>query len=274
GDKAGQTANMKIGEMLLDKGFNVSVIDNNTELDPDEIIKQYGKNALRDLEAKQISYIDFAIKYYKAHYNLENYNDRKAMTLAVSRLIDKLNDEYDRDNYENELFALTKIRKRESNVEAKKSYNNSAAKVNSFSIDGLTKAEYTILVSIAMSKKALDIYQRDLGFMLEKANQDLSMLIIDDYRKNGKCSLSKIYDETDDEDIKSTISNLALVEGLPEEFDEENLNNAISKVKLEMKRKKMEVLKEKISKNETVDPKLASEYLQEYMKLVKELGGK
>ena len=274
GDKAGQTANMKIGEILLDNGFNVSVIDNDTELDPDEIISQYGKNALRDLEAKQISYIDYAIKYYKGHYNLDNYNDRKAMTLAVSKLIDKLNDEYDRDNYENELFSLTKIRKRESNNETKKSYNNSAAKVNSFSIDGLTKAEYNILVQIAMSKKALDIYQRDLGFMLEQANQDLSMLIIDDYRKNNKCSLSRIFDETSDEDIKSTISNLALVEGLPEEFDEDALNNAISKVKLEMKRKKMEVLKDKIAKSETVNPSLAQEYLKEYMNLVKELGGK
>lgn len=274
GDKAGQTANMKIGEILLDNGFNVSVIDNDTELDPDEIISQYGKNALRDLEVKQISYIDYAIKYYKGHYNLDNYNDRKAMTLAVSKLIDKLNDEYDRDNYKNELFSLTKIRKRESSNEAKKSYNNSAAKVNSFSIDGLTKAEYSILVQIAMSKKALDIYQRDLGFMLEQANQDLSMLIIDDYRKNNKCSLSKIFDETSDEDIKSTISNLALVEGLPEEFDEDALNNAISKVKLEMKRKKMEVLKDKIAKSETVNPSLAQEYLKEYMNLVKELGGK
>ena len=274
GDKAGQTANMKIGEILLEQGFDVSVIDNNTQLDPDEIINQYGKNALRDLEAKQISYIDYAIKYYKAHYNLDNYNDRKSMTLAVSKLIDKLSDEYDRDNYENELFNLTKIRKRESNVETKKSYNNNAAKINSFSIDGLTKAEYSILVQIAMSKKAMDIYQRDLGFMLEKTNQDLCMLIIDDYRKNGKCSLSRIYDETSDDEIKSTISNLALVEGLPDQFDEDSLNNAISKVKLEMKRKKMEVLKDKISKNESVNPTLAQEYLQEYIKLVKELGGK
>ena len=100
------------------------------------------------------------------------------------------------------------------------------------------------------------------------------MLIIDDYRKNNKCSLSRIYDETGDEDIKSTISNLALVEGLPEEFDEDALNNAISKVKLEMKRKKMDVLKDKIAKNETVNPSLAQEYLNEYMNLVKELGGK
>ena len=272
GDKAGQAANMKIGEILLDNGFNVLVIDNNTELDPDEIINQYGKNALRDLETKQISYIDYAIKYYKNHYNLDNYNDRKQMTLVVSRLIEKLQDEYDKDNYNNALYELTKIRKRESTVESKKQYNDRAAKV-SFSIDGLTKAEYTILVQIAMSKKALDIYLSKLGCLLEQSNEDLSMLIVDDYRKNGKCSLSRIYDETDDESIRNTITNLAAVEGLPSDFNEESLNSAIDKVKLEIKRKKLDVLKEKISKTQVVDPKASEQYLREYVELVKELGG-
>lgn len=272
GDKAGQTANMKIGEMLLDNGFNVSVIDNETELDPDEIIQKYGDKALKDLEGKQITYIDFAIKTYKKHYNLDNYTDRKNMTIAISRLIEKLNDEYDRENYFNELYELTKIRKRESLSYREKQYNGKAVKLN-YSIDGLTKAEYTILVEIAQSRKALDIYQTKLGCLLEKSNQDLAMLILDDYRKNGKCSLSRIYDETDDEDIKNTITNLAAIEGLPIDYDEESLNSAIDKVKLEIKRKKLDMLKDKISKLQTVDPKQTEQYLKEYVDLVKELGG-
>ena len=272
GDKAGQAANMKIGELLLEQGFNVSVIDNETELDPDEIIQKYGKNALRDLEAKQISFIDYAIKYYKKHFNLENYNDRKQMTIVVSKLIDKLQDEYDRDNYNNELYEITKIRKRESTQEVKKQYNEKAAKV-SYSVDGLTKAEYTILAQIAMSKKALDYYLNKIGCLLEQTNHDLSMLIVDDYRKNDKCSLSRIYDVTDDESIRNTITNLAAVDGIPNEYDQECLENAIEKVRLEMKRKQLEVLREKAAKMQTVDPKASEQYLKEYIALVKELGG-
>ena len=272
GDNPGQAANMKIGEILLDNGFKVSVIDNETLLDPDEIINQYGKNALRDLETKQISYIDYAIKYYKKRYNLDNYDDRKKMTIAVSRLIEKLSDEYDRDNYSNELYELTKIRKRESSSIDKKQYNDKAV-ITSYSIDGLTKAEYTILVEIAMSKRALDIYQSKLGCLLDKTNQDLAMLIVDDYRKNDKCSLARIYDETDDESIHNAITNLAAVEGLPSEFNEESLNSSIDKVKLEIKRKKLDVLKDMINKTQVVDPEKSQEYLKEYVELVKELGG-
>ena len=272
GDKAGQNANMKLGEMLLEAGAEVLVIDNQTELDPDEIINQYGKNALRDLEAKQISFIDFAFGYYKKMYNLDNYNDRKTMTIVLSNLIEKIKDEYDRDNYLNELYELTKIRKRVAQDNRKVEYNRKVADI-SFSIDGLTKAEDLILAQISLSRKALDIYQRKLGCMLDDNNQKLAMLIVDDYRKNEKCSLSRIYDETTDDNIKDLISNLALVETLPSDFDEESLDGAIDKVKIEIKKRKMADLKNKIDAISTVDPAKAIEYLREYEKLIRELGG-
>ena len=272
GDKAGQAANMKIGELLLERGFDVFVIDNNTELDPDEIVMEHGINALKDLETKQISYIDYAIEYYKNHYNLDNYNDRKEMTIKVSRLIEKLSDDYDRDNYNNELYEITKIRKRESSNVLKKQYNDMAVK-SSFTVDGLTKAEYTILVQISLSRKAMDLYISDLGYLIEKSNQDLAMLIIDDYRKHEKCSLSRLFDETTDESIKNTITNLAAIEGLPTEFNEQSLLSSFERVRQEIKKKKLEELKNKITQTQVVDPNKSIEYLREYEKLVKEIGG-
>ena len=271
GDRAGQNANLKIGEMLLSEGLDVSVVDNSTELDPDEIISQYGKNALRDLEAKQISFIDFAMNFCKKQYNLDNYDDRKQMTIRMTNLIEKLSDEYDRDNYLQELYEITKIRKRISHNTSEIRYNKTAD--ITYSIDGLTKAEYLIIAQIAMSRKALDIYQRQLGCLLDDTDQRLAMLIMDDYRKNDKCSLSRIYDETGDEEVRNLISSLALLETLPDEFDENSLMGAIDKVKTEIKRRKMADLREKISKVSTIDPEKTAEYLKEYEALIKELGG-
>ncbi len=272
GDRAGQAANFKIGQVLLKEGLNVYVVDNQSELDPDEIINQYGKNALRDMEARQITFIDYAFKYYRKQYNLDNYEDRKKMAFAMSELIELLHDDYDKDNYYNELYELTKIRKRTAVTEPKVVYNKKIADI-SFSVDGLTKAEYTILTQIALSRKALDIYERKLGCLLDENNQKLSLMIVDDYRKHGECSLSRIYDESNDENIRNIISGLALFETLPTDFDETALNGAIDKVKLEIKRHKMEDLKEKISRTAQLDKNEAYEYLKEYEKLVKELGG-
>ncbi len=273
GDKAGQAANMKVGEQLLNEGVNVLVIDNRTELDPDEIINQYGKNALRDLEAKQISFIDYAMNYCRKQYNMDNYEDRKKMTERMSSLIEKLPDEYDRENFYNELFEITKIRKRVLQNKNEVRYDNKTPKV-SYSIDGLTKAEYTILAQMAVSKKAMDIYQRNLGYLLDENDQKLAMLIIDDYRRNDKCSLSRIYDECGDDKIRNLISDLAVPETVPSEYDEDHLQGAIEKVKLEIRRRKLEDLKEKITEISTLDPAQANEYLREYEKLIKEFGGK
>ena len=272
GDNAGQLANMKVGETLLNQGLDVYVIDNGTTLDPDEIIAQHGKNALRDLEAKQIPYIEYAMKYYRNRYNMQNYEDRKAMTIKMSALIEKLKDEYDRENYLNDLYEITKIRKRQTLREQKTEYNGKVANANVY-VDGLTKAEYTILSQIAMSYKALDIYQRQLGFLLDEDHQKLAMLIIDDYRKNSKCSLARIYDETEEDRIRNLIADLSVPETLPNEYDEESLNGAIARVKNEVKQKRIADLKEKISKTAAVDPEKADEYLKEYEKLIKELGG-
>ena len=272
GDKAGQAANLKVGEILLKEGFEVSVIDNQTGLDPDEIVNRYDKSALRDLEGRQISYIDYALKYYKNIFNLNNYNDRKKMTQIISDLIDLLPDEYDRFNYQNALYDLTKLRARSASTENKKEYNSKVA-LKSYAIDGLTKAEYTILVMIGMSKSALSIYQKELGCLLDELNQQLSTLIIDDYRKNGKCSFSRIYDECGDEDIRNVITSLAAIEGLPQEYDEQVLKDAIAKEKLEIKKKKLEELRKKISGIASIDPKQSAAYMEEYTKLVKEVGG-
>ncbi|MBR3227425.1 MAG: toprim domain-containing protein, partial [Erysipelotrichaceae bacterium] len=274
GDRAGKAANMKIGEILLKSGVNVEVIDNDTGLDPDEIISVHGKNALRDLSARRLSYIDYAIKYYKDIYNLDNYADRKAMTLKVSALIDQLSDAYDIENYTNELYEITRIRKIGNEVKGKNEYNIVGKVANRISLDGLTKAEYTILTMMSFSKKAKDIYQKDLGYLLSEDSNRAANLIIDEYRKNGECQLARLYDEVEDQSIKDLIADLATVESLPEKFDEEVLRGSIERVKEEIKKRRLEDLKRLISKNQTIDPGKTNEYLEEYTELLKELGGK
>lgn len=274
GDKAGQAANMKVGELLLNNDIKVEVIDNNTGLDPDEIEEKYGHNALRDLSSKRLSYIDYAIKYYKEHYNLNNFQDRKAMTIKVSRLISMLKDQYEIDNYNNELYEITKIRLSNNQISNKNEYNIKSKDYENISLDGLTKAEYTILSMMSLNEKAKDIYQKELGYMLDEQNKQLANIMIDEYRKNGTCRLSDLYDELPDEKLKEVVTTLGTISSLPNEFNEDVLFGAINRIKEEIKKRKLEDLRKEISKYQEIDPKRTSAYIEEYTKLLKELGGK
>ncbi len=272
GDRAGKNANMKLGEMAMDAGFEVSVLDNTSELDPDELIGKYGKNVLRDLYSKSVPFLDYAIKFYKEVFNLDNYNDRKAMTMKVGALIDKLKDDYDRENYSNTLYEITKLRKRETEKAPKKEYNSRSI-VNNLSLDGLTKAEYTILLMMSNSAKAVDLFQRDLGCLLDDTDQKLAILIIDDYRKNRECRLSRIYDECGDEDIERLISTMATIEDLSGEYNEKIFRGAMDRLKREIKQRKLKELEARISRISALDPKETERMMKEYLELVRELGG-
>ena len=275
GDKAGKNANLKLGGLLLQEGINAEVIDNNTGLDPDEIITNNGKNALRDLASRRLSYIDYVIKFYKESYNLDNYSNRKKMAIDISALIDKLNDQYDRDNYRNELYEITKIRINANNSVKNDDigYNVKGKSYNELLLDGLSKAEYIILSQMAISKEAVMIFHKDLGYLLNDTNAKLASIIQDEYRKKDRCDLSTLYDEVDDEDVKNLIVNLGTVENLPSAYDKDILLGSIKKVKEEIIKQRKDYLKKKIEKSLVMDDE-TKEYIKEYTDILRELGGK
>lgn len=272
GDDAGQNAIIKLGEEGYKKSLSVTVVNNQTGLDPDEIVNQFKEKALRDIVGHEMHYIDFVMAYYKQRLNLDNYSDRKKMTIRVGELIDLIPDEYDRVNFTKALFDITKIQKISSGND-KKCYNNKKVLQADFSIDGLTKAEYTILNAMAISKQAVHIYQKDLGCMLSDVNEALAVLIIESYRKYGDCQFSRIYDEVNDERIKTLIEDISTIDTFSKTYSEELLNGAILKVKQEIALRKLANLKEKMKAIDLVDPEKAQEYLLEYAKVAKELGG-
>lgn len=275
GDKAGQAANMKNGLLALDYGLNVSVVDNNTGLDPDEIIEKHGKNALKDLTSKRLTYIDYAIKYYKSLYNLDNYSDRKAMHQKVTALIDKLHDEYDRQNYTNELYELTKIRRIENNQTQKRAINSpKPIREYTYALDGVTKAEYTILLMMSISPEGKENYLRNLGYLLDPIDQKLANYIVDEYRTKGECKLSRLLDEIKEEEVRNLIMTLATIDSIPSVYQKDLFDSAVLKIKNEIKLKKLEDLKKRISQVSDVDQNKTSELLIEYTSLLRELGGK
>ena len=126
---------------------------------------------------------------------------------------------------------------------------------------------------MAISSGFSDMYLKDIGCLIDDDDQYLAMLIIDDERKHGQVSLSRLYDQTDNLGVKKLITDISTADFLTEEFNADLLKGAIERVNNEIRKEKLQDLKKRITRYEKIDPKQTEDLLKEYMEVLKELGG-
>lgn len=275
GDEAGRNATIKAVTMALKMGYDPHVVVNDTDKDPDEIINEGKEKDLRDMVSKEITAIEYAFSYYASLYPLYSYDNRKRYMQHISDLIAYVKDDYDRANFYHELASRTGLMIK-GEMRSKKVYNTPVQIVyrDDELLDGLTKAEYTILKQMASSKKAVDIYRKELGYLFTDQNTKIADIIIDEYRKNGDFSTSRILDEIRDQKLKDAIIKISMTTSIGDDFDEDIFKGAIERIKLEIKRSRLNDLKDKINKKRYESESELNEYLREYSNLLKEIGGK
>ncbi len=273
GDKAGQAATIKAVDLCLNEGIEPYVIVNRSGLDPDEILNRGDKNDLVSFSQHELTGIEFAFEYYKTVYPLNNYANKKAYNMRLSEMIIKMTDKYDRDNMFVALKDVTGLSRYAPKEEYKTIKKNKQIKETSLNLNGLEKAEYTILSQMLLSKQAADIYRHDIGCLLNPQNDLIASLILDDYRHYQSTSIARIIDNSDNEEIKKRLLDLSMYELLPDEYNIDILMGAIDKVKTEIKKARFEELSGLIKNNEYANKTKMTEYLQEYSRLAKELGG-
>ena len=273
GDKAGKSATVKAIDLCLKRGIEPYVIVNDSSLDPDEIISKGTKEDLVSFASKEVTGIEFALEYYKNVYPLNNYTNKKKYNLILSEMIAKLKDKYDRDNFYallEKTTGLPKMMVSENNDD----FRYSSAKKSVKILNGLQRAEYIVISQLLLSKKAADIYRHDLGYLLDETDERLALLILDDYRHHGNVDASRILDETNDEKIKGRLLDIMLNDSLPDKYSDELFKGAINKIKLETDKNYYDTIAAKIISNENINTEATSEFLKEYSRLAKRLGGK
>ena len=270
GDEAGRAANLKNGLKAFQNKSNVFVMNNDTGLDPDEIIAKYGNNKLRDLLSGRYSYIQYAIDYYKTKLNLKNFSDKKELHTKISAMLANVDDPDERESYANQLFELTQIKIKDINKidEISIEYKDDSTLKN----NGLMKAQYNILAMMAMSKSACDIYNKVIGCLIDENCSNLARLIILDYKENGNCNLSRILDYTEDLGVKNIITTLGASEDIISEYNEEVFVDTIDRVIRSLKLAEMDKIKNEINEYDSVGNKeKVNALLAKYQKLAKEL---
>jgi DNA primase len=231
GDHAGQAATWRAAKMAQQAGCNVAVVLNRTGKDPDEIIRDQGSEALKDLVSHEISWMEFVLNYLQSSTNMESYLEKKEMVQKAMDEIKMLKDPMDQKYFVDELSKLTGFSLTYSQPVQPIETNTAETKKLSSVPDGVQQAQEQILCMMMNSPSAVKRFEDRLGYLISKDEQTLAMMIVDAVHGHGRADPSELIDQTDSQKIKDLISNLASGPYASRAYDEEVMDGAIRKIK-------------------------------------------
>ena len=267
GDNAGQNATMKAGRLARSEGCDVSVVDNRTGLDPDELLKQNGPEGLKQAVRTELMWIEFVLKYLKERTNLDNYQERKKFASQVKEEIDTLDDEMDRRYFTEELSRLTGFQmdyepKRETKPMPRET---GAARVE----DGLVSAEEQILAAMLGHKEAAQHFSEKLGFLQDKVRDAVAILMIDSYRTEDVLDPAALIDRAETQEEKNLIIRLIGHWAAAGPYDEGAMDGAIRKVNISLKRAQADNFREQLASD--LNKESTKVLLEEYRECLNDL---
>ncbi|HAE16310.1 MAG TPA: DNA primase [Erysipelotrichaceae bacterium] len=232
GDDAGQSATLRAAKMARREGCDVTIIDNRTGLDPDELIRSRGAEALKQMVSNEISWMEFVLAYLRKHTNMSNYLEKKEMVKKAQAEIAELDDELDRQHFTKELSEMTGFRIEYTPGNHKRIYTTETLQ-KAGAPDGTRQAEDLILAMMLNSSQACRRFEERLGFLPEADRNAAAMMLVDTGR-NSVIDAAALIDSTSDVKMKELIAYIAsTAEDMP--YDEKIMDGAIRKIMISVK---------------------------------------
>ena len=239
GDRAGQSATVRAGQMARAAGCEIAVVSNDTGLDPDEIVKKDGKEGLQNLLKQEVSWMEFYLKFLQKETNLANFTEKKEFAQKAMEEIRKLPDEIERNYFADEVYRLTGIRTG-TYTRTSEPRRRPDRPVQQRLPDGERMAEETILRCMMQEPAAAAVFENDLGYLLDPVCQEAAMIIVDEVHSHRSCDPAALLALTDSQSIRDRISAIVSSDSWEEPYSESVLNGAIRKVKMTVLRRRKE----------------------------------
>jgi DNA primase len=243
GDGPGQAATLKAGRMARAAGMDVRVVRNKTGLDPDEIIRSQGKEALQNLAGQEISWVEFLIDYLSADTNLQSYLSRKELIRKAQEEAGAL-DDVDRSFFLGEISRLTGMKVEASSPPPRTEPSESAAPAYNRIVSGRISAEDQILILMMRFARAADRFEKELGYLNDPMRQDLAFMILSLLHEDGTVDPQKLLDRSEEQSISNLITDLMSARMFWEPYDDRVMDGLIRKVKMTVLARRSDQLKE------------------------------
>lgn len=229
GDSAGQAATFRLGQLASKHNIIIEVVDNHTDLDPDEIIEKHSVDELKLMCNKTINWIEFLLKYLPKQIGLNNFSEKKKVANILAQEISVLNDQSAKNYFLKQTIKLTDI----NIVLPTKSSGIVQPKVSKNSYSDSIKRQMSIINQLIKAKDAVYIYQSELGYLPDEKLNRLAILIINVHNNNlgSIVDESLLYNEVTENQLRKLLSEIVSSNQFEDSYNELVLLDAIKNVK-------------------------------------------
>jgi DNA primase len=246
GDHAGQAATWRAAEMAKKAGCSISIVLNKTGKDPDEIIRDQGADALKQMVSQEISWMEFVLKYLSENTNMESYLEKKEMVKKAQAQIEELPDQTDREYFTQQLSSMTGFHIAVSSYQPEKTPIQEP--VHRLKVpDGTQQAEEQILAMMMAYPEAAMKFEEELGFLISKDGQTAAMMILEKLHDGKSTDPASLIDATEDQNVKNLISRLADYIHDDQEYEEKKLAGAIRRIRIDVLEDEFRQYKEQLA---------------------------
>lgn len=280
-DNAGQMAMMRAMPILDKEKISYRlVLTPNNKLDPDEILKEKGEEALRLHLNTLVDPFDFALNYYEMVQPLGSTSDRHKVIKHFLPMLLKLNKGLELDN---RLFKLAKVTRFEPKAlvkfieEARTKEVDEQTLIMSLpemqfktyrqDLRRLQNAEKTMLYYMFQDRDSVTFYEEEVKFFYFEIYRHIALYIIDFLNNNETLDVSQLIndislkDVANKEEVINEISSFAVKFTVPP-VNEEILND-LKQTMIEEKtilHEKETLEKSLIGKSETEKARIIDDY--------------
>ena len=233
GDEAGAKGTLSFIDELTALGVNPKVVRLEDGLDPDDYIRQKGKDAFISKINHPQSSLEFKLSYLKKDKNLENSVDKASYIKEVIAEINKIDDDIlreitiskvaDEANIDKAFLKSHLTEKPKKEIETKVTQNIIKNKYE--------KAEAALVYHMLKSSEVIKMYDRKVTYMPKTEYRLLAREISEFYKKNGYINEADFLDYIEyDPDIMETIKKINQ-NNYSEKYTNEEIEDYINVIK-------------------------------------------
>ncbi len=196
GDKAGKTASYQIGKALIKENLKVSLMNNKSTFDPDDIIRKEGKEALVRMINEPQHWLEFVIDYGFTLFNLTAYEGRKDYAqFVLSHLVNI--DPLDQATFLRKLSTISQFELEDLQAQIKTIHKQETTRIQAVKptvkekID-ILNVEKEILVYLLNSKQFALYFRDNLGYLIHPQWTNLALMLVDMYNQTPQLDMASV----------------------------------------------------------------------------------